>query len=147
MKLIPIKQKDAKKFIDTYHRHNKAPRGSVFQIGLQKDNELIGCIMVGRPVSRNLDNGFTLEVNRTCINGYHKNACSMLLGAAVRAAKALGWKKIITYTLPSECGSSLKGAGWTLEHHTSGSHSWNNREYRQVQMFKGVSKKRWSKTL
>jgi hypothetical protein len=146
MKLIPIKQRDARAFVDAHHRHNKAPRGSVFQIGLEKDNELIGCIMVGRPVSRNLDNGITLEVNRTCIDGYHKNACSMLLGAAVRAAKALGWKKIITYTLPSESGSSLKGAGWTLEG-PSTTGNWNSRKDRQVQMFKGICKKRWSKIL
>ena len=146
MTLIPIKQRDARAFINAHHRHNKAPRGSVFQIGLEKEGKLIGCIMVGRPVARRLDNGRTLEVNRTCIEGYHKNACSMLLGADVRAARALGWEKIITYTLPNESGSSLKGAGWKLEG-DSGIGNWNSREDRQLQMFKGVSKKRWSKNL
>jgi hypothetical protein len=146
MRLIPIKQRDARAFVDAHHRHNKAPRGSVFQIGLQKDNELIGCIMVGRPVARRLDDGITLEVNRTCIEGYHKNACSMLLGAAVRAAKALGWKKIITYTLPSESGSSLKGAGWTFDGEGDLG-DWNNRGGRQVQIFRETKKRRWKKLL
>jgi hypothetical protein len=146
MRLVPIKQKNARDFVNNHHRHNKAPRGSIFQIGLEKDNKLIGCIMVGRPVSRHLDNGKTLEVNRTCIVGYHKNACSMLLGAAVRAGKALGYNKIITYTLPKESGSSLKGAGWTLLGE-SDIGNWNSRPNRQMQMFGDTKKKRWVKTL
>ena len=150
MKAIPIKQRGAREFINEHHRHNKAPRGSVFQVGLQGDGELVGVIMVGRPVSRVLDDGATLEVNRTCINGYHKNACSKLLGHAVRAGKALGYGRIITYTLPHESGSSLRGAGWTMEATTKGrsdASSWNNREHRQKQMFQGTGKLRWIKQL
>ena len=146
MKLIPIKQRDARSFINKHHRHNKAPRGSVFQIALEKDGQLIGCIMVGRPISRHRDDGKTLEVNRTCIEGYHKNACSMLLGASVRAARALGYEKIITYTLPTESGASLKGAGWTF-HGLGGLGSWNSREGRQVQIFSNTQKTRWVKSL
>lgn len=147
MKIVPITQRRAKEFVNLHHRHNKAPLGSVFQIGLEDDQgTLIGVIMVGRPVARRLDNGKTLEVNRTCINGYHKNACSMLLGRAVRVARNLGYERIFTYTLPQESGSSLKGAGWTNDQ-ISEIGNWNNREGRQVQIFKDTKKLRWRKDL
>jgi len=147
MKIVPIKQKACKRFINEHHRHNRAPHGSVFQIGLEDDEGvLIGCIMVGRPVARRLDDGKTLEVNRTCINGYHKNACSMLLGRAVRVARNLGYERIFTYTLPQESGSSLRGAGWTNDQ-ISDIGDWNNREGRQVQIFKDTKKLRWRKNL
>ena len=120
LSVVPIKQRVAREFVNNHHRHNKAPRGSVFQIGLEVEGELIGVIMVGRPVSRILDDGYTLEVNRTCINGYHKNACSKLLGHAVRVGRELGYRKIITYTLPAESGASLRGAGWEIETKTKG---------------------------
>jgi hypothetical protein len=68
-------------------------------------------VIVGRPVARMLDNGWTLEVNRCCTDGT-RNACSLLYGAAWRAAKALGYRRLITYTLPEEGGASLRGAGW-----------------------------------
>ena len=72
----------------------------------------MGVAIVGRPVSRYLDNGLTLEVTRLCTTG-EKNACSMLYSAAARAAKAIGYRKIITYTLDTEAGASIRAAGWT----------------------------------
>ncbi len=81
--------------------------------------------MVGRPVARHSDNGFTLEVNRVCTDGAH-NACSMLYGASWRAAKALGYRRLITYTLPSEGGASLRAAGWKLIGERGGG-NWNVR--------------------
>jgi hypothetical protein len=72
---------------------------------------LHGVAIVGRPVARHLDNGWTVEVNRTCTDGT-ANANSMLYGAAARAARALGYRRLITYTLKSESGASLRGAGW-----------------------------------
>ena len=83
-----------------------------FSIGCAKDGELVGVAIVGRPVSRYLDDGWTLEVNRLCTTG-EKNACSILYAASARAAKAMGYRKIITYTLDSESGSSLRAAGWS----------------------------------
>ena len=70
------------------------------------------CI-VGRPVARHFDDGQTLEVNRTATDGT-RNANSMLYGAAARAAFALGYTRLITYTQASESGSSLKAAGWKV---------------------------------
>ena len=85
-----------------------------FVVGLFDDQELIGIATAGWPVARHLSDGYTLEINRTCVNGTHKNANSMLYGAIGRAAKALGYRRLVTYTLQTESGASLKAAGFTL---------------------------------
>jgi hypothetical protein len=86
----------------------------VFQLGVADDHDrLVGVAIVGRPVARHYDDGKTLEVNRTATDGT-KNANSMLYGAAWRAAKALGYDRLITYTQDGETGASLRGAGWQI---------------------------------
>lgn len=86
--------------------------GHKFSIGCVADGELVGVVIAGRPVSRYLDDGLTLEVTRLCSTG-EKNACSILYGAAARAARAMGYRRIITYTLDSEDGTSIRAAGWS----------------------------------
>ena len=84
-----------------------------FCLGVDSDGQLVGVATIGRPVSRGYDDGYTLEVNRTCTDGTpHVN--SMLYGAAWRAAKALGYRRLITYTQAGESGSSLRAAGWRI---------------------------------
>lgn len=101
LRLRPISLRDANEYVRKCHRHHKPVAGHKFSIGCEADGELVGVIIAGRPVSRYLDDGFTLEVTRLCTNGA-KNACSFLYGAAARAAAAMGYKRIITYTLESE---------------------------------------------
>ena len=78
---------------------------------------------MGRPVARALDNGWTLEVNRCCTDGT-KNVASMLYSAAWRAARAMGYKRLITYTLTTEPGTSLLAANWKALYQTEGG-SWD----------------------
>jgi hypothetical protein len=86
----------------------------VFRLGVAGDDDILrGVAMVGRPVARHYDDGLTLEVNRTATDGT-PNANSMLYGAAWRAAKALGYRRLITYTQAAESGASLRAAGWTV---------------------------------
>jgi hypothetical protein len=92
----------------------------VFNLGLAEDGALVGVAMVGLPKARLLMDGLTLEVTRTCIKGHVPNGNSMLYGACARAAQALGWKRLVTYTLPEESGVSLRAAGWTLDTLTAG---------------------------
>ena len=110
--LTPVSLAEANAFVAQHHRHHKPVTGHKFSIGCTADGRLVGVAIVGRPVSRYLDNGLTLEVNRLCTDGT-KNACSMLYAAAWRAARAMGYEKIITYTLDTESGASLRAAGWT----------------------------------
>ena len=101
--------------------------------------------MVGRPVGRFLDDGLTLEVNRCCTDGT-KNACTILYGAACRAAKALGYKRIITYTRESEPGTSLKASNWICDGHAGGTH-WTGQRYEQMEIQLDEMKVRWRKEL
>lgn len=119
LELRPIDLKGARAFVGEHHRHNKPPIGHKFSIACYDDGRLCGVVMVGRPVARNLDDGMTLEINRNCTDGTY-NACSMLYGAACKAAKALGYKRIVTYTLQSEPGTSLKASGWTMDKNDAG---------------------------
>lgn len=111
LSLRPVSLKEANAFVAKHHRHHRPVTGHKFSIGCTLDGRLAGVAIAGRPVSRYLDNGLTLEVTRLCTTG-EKNACSMLYAAAARAAKAMGYKKIITYTLDTEHGASLRAAGW-----------------------------------
>jgi hypothetical protein len=95
------------------------PQGWKFGIGVNDGREVRGVITVGRPVSRRFDDGMTLEVTRCCTDGA-KNAASMLYGAAWRAAKSLGYTRIVTYTLEAEPGTSLTAAGWKALYVTPG---------------------------
>jgi len=113
MLIVPIFQREAFDFIQTLHRHHKKPVGSVFQIAVSDGEKIVGVAVVGRPNGRHQQDGFTLEVTRLCTDGT-KNACSMLYAACWRAAKAMGYRKLITYILNTEPGTSLKASGWTL---------------------------------
>jgi hypothetical protein len=113
LRLVPVTFSEACEFVAAWHRHHTPPRGHKFSIGVASGDTLVGVAMVGRPVARHLDDGMTLEVNRTCTDGHH-NANSMLYGAAWRAAKALGYRRLITYTQAGESGSSLAAAGWRV---------------------------------
>lgn len=121
--LRPITFKEACAFVATHHRHHKPPQGHKFSIGVEENGELVGVAIAGRPIARMSDDGFTLEIIRLATNG-QKNACSMLYRAAARAGAAMGYKKVLTYTLESENGSSLRGAGFKNKGTTSGG-SWS----------------------
>lgn len=130
----------------SHHRHHAPVVGHKYSIAIEKEGELVGVIICGRPVSRHLDDGLTIEANRCCTLG-GKNGCSMLYGAAWRAAKALGYRRIFTYTLPEEGGASLRGAGWDCEGEHGGG-SWDCPSRPREQQVDLIGKKiRWSKAL
>lgn len=111
LRTVPITYRRACRFITEHHRHHKSPQGMKFAIGVEDDGRLCGVAIVGRPVSRIFDDGFTAEITRSCTDGTpHVN--SMLYGACRAAAKAMGYRRIVTYTEESESGASLKGAGF-----------------------------------
>lgn len=131
LSITPINLDEANAYVAKLHRHHRPVVGHKFAMAVsdvaasegELGTKVRGVCIVGRPVARNLDDGWTLEVNRVCTDGT-RNACSMLYGAAWRAAKALGYKRLITYTLPEEGGASLRGAGWKLLGERGGG-NWN----------------------
>lgn len=110
--LQPITLPEAQRFIRDHHRHHGAPVGWKFGVAINDGASVVGVITVGRPVARHYDDGATLEVSRCCVLPGVQNGASMLYGAAWRAAKALGYQRLITYTLATEPGTSLRAAGW-----------------------------------
>ncbi|NLS84163.1 MAG: hypothetical protein GXZ14_00915 [Ruminococcaceae bacterium] len=111
LEIVPISLAEANEYVRLHHRHHQPVTGHKFSIAVSDNNKIVGVAIVGRPVSRYLDDGWTLEVNRCCTDGT-RNACSMLYSAAWRAARAMGYKKIITYILDTENGASLKASGY-----------------------------------
>jgi hypothetical protein len=109
--VVPLDLAEANALVQTMHRHHQPVIFHKFSLGAADGEKVVGAAIVGRPVSRHLDDGWTLEVNR-CVTDGTRNACSLLYGAAWRAAKAMGYRRLITYTLPAEGGASLRAAGW-----------------------------------
>ena len=114
LELQPLTLAEARRFIEKHHRHNVAPVGCKFCIGLNDGQRIVGVAVVGRPIAQAFDDGWTAEVTRVCVLDGYKNACSMLYGACWRAAKAMGYRRLYTYTRSDEPGTSLRAAGWNL---------------------------------
>lgn len=125
LRIVPVRWQDARAFVADWHRHHKPATGHKFSLGVANDrDELVGVACVGRPVASAYDDGLTLEVNRTATDGT-PNANSMLYGASWRAAKALGYRRLITYTQEGETGASLRAAGWHVVAERPARGSWN----------------------
>lgn len=140
--IVPVTLEDANAFIRQHHRHHPPVVGHKFSLGVADPTGVIrGVATVGRPVARLLDDGWTLEVNRVATDGV-PNGCSALYGAARRAAFALGYRKLVTYTLPEEGGASLRASGWKLIGEAGGG-SWNNAKRPRVDKSPTQVKMRW----
>jgi hypothetical protein len=113
LEVVPMTLREARRFVAEHHRQHKPPQGGLFAIGASDGDAIVGVVIVGRPVARLADNGWTAEVTRLASDGT-RNVCSMLYAAAWRAARAMGYRKLITYTLQTEPGSSLRAAGFAL---------------------------------
>lgn len=114
LRIVPVRFADACGFVAMWHRHHAPPVGCKFTLGVADETDVLrGVAIVGRPVARHLDDGLTLEVTRTATDGT-ANANSMLYGAAWRASKALGYRRLITYTQQGETGASLRAAAWRV---------------------------------
>lgn len=114
LQIVPCTIQDAKIFVDEHHRHHRAPLSGLFAVAVMSDElAIVGCAIVGRPTARGNQDGFTAEVTRLVTDGT-KNAPSMLYRACWRAARAIGYRRLVTYTLASEPGTSLRAAGFVV---------------------------------
>ncbi|MEU9505359.1 XF1762 family protein [Micromonospora sp. NPDC048170] len=113
LRTVPVTFAQACAFVQDWHRHHRPPRGHKFSVGAaDHNNVLVGVAVVGRPVSRMLDDGLTLEVTRVATDGT-RNANSLLYAAAWQATRALGYRRLV-YTQDGESGASLQAAGWRI---------------------------------
>jgi len=142
--VVPTELDEANSFIEQHHRHHGPVVGWKFGVAVADEDGIVrGVAVVGRPVSRMLQDGWTLEVTRLATDGC-ANACSALYAACWRACRALGWRKLITYTLSDEPGASLRGAGWKCIGQAGGG-SWNRTARPRVDKHPTQGKLRWEK--
>lgn len=144
--LHPLTLKEALAYVGRHHRHHRAPVGGLFAVGcaVSGATEPCGVVIVGRPSARMSDDGYTAEVTRCCTDG-SRNTCSMLYRAAWRAARAMGYRRLVTYTLPEEGGASLRGAGFRLIGEAGGG-SWSREGRPRVDLHPTQRKLRWELT-
>lgn len=154
LRIVPITLKAANAYVAQHHRHNQPTNGHKWSLACYDGDRLCGVAIAGQPIARKLDDGLTIEIRRVCTDGT-RNACSILYGACARVAKDMGYKRVITYTLISEGGASLRAAGFT-NCGEAGGVSWDmpsrTREVEQYTLW-GVERKypeckknRWEKT-
>ena len=156
LKIKPITLSQANSFILKHHRHHDKAVGQKYSISVYDGEKMVGVAIVGRPMSRRLDNGRTLEVTRLCTDGTY-NACSILYSRCAKIAKEMGYEKIITYILKDEQGTSLKASGWHCEDNDCGGGNWSvpsrPRELVEInlwgekQKYPIGKKQRWAKEL
>lgn len=143
LKIRPIHLKAANQYVKEYHRHNIPTVGGKFAIAVYDNDRLCGVAICGRPIARRLDNGVTLEIYRCCTDGT-RNACSKLYGTACKIGFDMGYEKIITYTLMSESGTSLRASGFVFDG-TAGGVQWTGERRRNYDIAPKELKNRWVK--
>ena len=144
MILRPITLRGANDEVTRLHRHHPPARGCCFCLSVVDDGGIVhGVAIVGRPVARMLQDGVTAEVIRVATDGT-RTACWLLYGAAWRAARAIGYTRMITYTLPEEGGATLRGAGWACVSESAGGGEWSCPSRPRAAMKSPTTKKcRW----
>jgi hypothetical protein len=124
IRIVPVNRDQAFAFIDAWHRHHAPPLGYRYALGVASGDVLVGVATVGRPVARHYDDGLTVEVTRVATDGT-PHTCSALYGACWRAAKAMGYRRALTYTHSDESGASLRAAGWVHAATRAARHGWD----------------------
>lgn len=137
-----VELSDASAFVSKHHRHHTPPIGHLFSLGAFLGDDMVGVAIVGRPVSRHRDDGLTAEITRLCVREGVRNAASFLLGKCARAALALGFRRIGTYTLARESGTSLRAAGWVVVGEVKG-RSWDTPSRRRTDKHPTEDKLLW----
>lgn len=147
LEIVPMTIREANEFVGNFHRHSRPTVGGKFALGISDGAELWGVAIIGRTIARNLHASDTAEVLRTCTRpGAPKGCISAMYGASWRAWKAMGGKRLVTYTLKTESGASLRGAGWKVVAEVIPSGNWGSKSRkREWQPIFGQQKLRWER--
>lgn len=141
IRVVPVTLREANAYVERHHRHHPLARGCIACVGVAAGDNIVGVGVMGRPVARLLQDGFTAEVTRCCTDGA-RNASSMIYGALWRAARALGYRRLVTYTLPQEGGASLRASGFRLVGEAGGG-TWDRARRPRVDLAPNQTKLRW----
>lgn len=143
---VPCTVQRAREIVGGLHRHHGPSTSALYAAAVAtEDGTVVGVALIGRPVARLLDDGWTLEVTRVATDGT-PNACSALYGIARRLAAALGYARLITYTRADEPGSSPRAAG-LVDEGPIRARSWDRPGRRRTDKTEIVQRRRWSAEL
>lgn len=145
VRVVPMVLKKAYPYVTEWHRHLSRPQGALFAVAAERAGEICGVAVVGRPNARNAQTGWRVEIIRVATNGAY-NACSILYGACSRAAQALGYCEIVTKTLETEPGASLRAANFTEDGMTEGG-EWSRPSRARKPAEEPGRKRRWFRRL
>jgi len=140
--VVPISLRQARQFVQKHHRHHDMPQGGLWALALMRGAQLVGVAIAGRPVSRVLQRKGYCEIVRVCVLEGVPNGCSMLYGRCRRVAQAMGYAKVVTYTLPSEGGASLRASNFEAVATTDGG-SWSRPSRGRIDSHPLDPKTRW----
>jgi len=129
LRVVPITITEARRHVEAHHSHHHAPLGGLFAAAVAQGDRMVCVAVVSRPVARKLGGRAIAEVTRLASDGT-RHAASMCLAAATRAALALGYRRVISYTLAGESGTSYRAAGWHITGRTHNPDGWATREGR-----------------
>lgn len=139
--VVPLTVKAASRWVGAVHSHLSEPRGALFAAGVESDDRLLCAGLVGRPSARLLDDGQTAEITRVACDTT-PNAASMLLGALRAGALALGYRRVVSYTLLGESGTSYRAAGFVPTSVSDGG-DWGRPSRARTSAAQGGRKVRW----
>jgi hypothetical protein len=132
LSLVPVGITEARAWIERHHAHHHAPPGGRFAVGVARDGDLCCVALVSRPVARLLDaRGDVAEITR-CASDGTPHAASMAVAAATRMAIAGGYRRVVSYTLLGEAGTSYRAAGWHVTGLIDASDGWLSRAGRSA---------------
>ncbi len=147
LEAVPITLQEASAYIDQHHRHNAGPKFHKFSVCLRVpgEPEPVGVAVAGTPKARHQMDGETLEINRCCTDPRYSDVCSCLYARAIRIGRELGYRRFLTYTLPSESGSSLRAVGFQPDGMTQASaNGWDSPSRpRDISSYPAGEKIRW----
>jgi hypothetical protein len=152
----PISIKVANEFVGDFHRHHRPTvrnNGKWALAALDVSGEVVGVVIASSPVSATYMDGLTIELTRLCVKpGAPKGVCSFLLSKCCAIWRSMGGARVITYTLESESGASLRGAGWVLSGVVKPHKRWQNKSKvdgveRAVLEIYELTKNRWVRLL
>ncbi len=146
IELVPITLRDARAYVAEHHSHHPPPQGGLFAVSCAEGGEIVGVAIVGKPVARNLADDWTAEVTRVAVrSGAPMGTASKLYAACWRACRAMGYRRLVTYTLLEERGVSIRAAGWRVVAETQGG-SWSREDRPRVDRHPLQAKFRWEVT-
>ena len=147
LEAVPITLQEASAYIDRRHRHSAGPKFHKFSICLRVPGEPdpVGVAVASTPKARHQMDGETLEINRCCTDPRYADVCSCLYARAVRIGRELGYRRLLTYTLLEESGSSLRAVGFQPDGVTKASaDGWNSpSRFRDTDRYPVREKIRW----